>query len=66
VIWSTVAFSLPWNDADPLYVNAETIPITTEIATSAPKDISRYLSDEGRFYAEPEEQLLNGRALAGG
>jgi len=50
-MWSNVTFNFPRNVAVPLYVNAETIPITTEIATRVPKDMSRYLSDEVRFYA---------------
>jgi hypothetical protein len=48
-MWSNVTFSLPLNVAVPLYVRAETIPITTEIATRTPNDINRYLSDEDRF-----------------
>ena len=64
-MWSNVAFNFPWNVAVPLYVNAETIPMTTEIATRAPKDMSRYFSDEVRFYVVVEG-LCVGRRLSGG
>ena len=57
-IWSNVTFNLLLNVTVPLYVSAEMIPITTEIATRTPNDIKRYLSDEGRFYAQPEERRL--------
>jgi hypothetical protein len=65
-MWSSVTFSLPPNVAVPLYVNAETIPITIEIATRTANDINRYLSDEGRFCVYPEERRLRFMVLVRG
>lgn len=65
-MWSNVALSLPPNVTVPLYVSAETIPITTEITTRTPNDINRYFSDDGRFYVEPEARRLRFSILVGG
>jgi hypothetical protein len=65
-MWSNVIFSLPPNVAVPLHVNAETIPITIEIATRTANDTNRYLSDKGGFRVYPEERRLRCAVLVRG